>query len=56
MKFYTDIELEEMKLIRPIRSGFGVGRWWEYKSSTGMFRVVPSKDEAVKLAIEALPL
>jgi len=49
-------ELIKNNKIRPVASGYGQGRFWEYKDVKGTYTVAPSKEEAIKRANKALAI
>lgn len=47
-------ELIKKDRLRPQTSGFGKGKFWQYRAGDGTYTVAPTKEEAVKRANEAL--
>lgn len=50
----TAEELIKADRLRPQTSGFGQGKFWQYRAEDGTYTVAPNKEEAVKRANEAL--
>ncbi len=54
IKLKTAEELIKEDRLRPQTSGFGQGKFWQYRAEDGIYTVAPNKEEAIKRANEAL--